>query len=294
MKNSTDTNLPPPPAYQEAPAAAYEQTEASRNFIPDDFKFSTAVASCEPQIRRWFMRKVYTLLSCQLVASFSMCLLVARSERLQRFVASHQWIMILAIVGALVTCVWLAMAPRQEEPDDAADPASAALMGVPSDTRSAPWYCLTYRGQLALLAVFTACEAYSLSLVTLVYDPQTVLRALLVTVVVVVGISLVAMSERFELATSSLTNVYYWLNLALWLLIGIGISSIFFGMGSAVDLFYSWGGATLFTVYLFVDTQLIFRKVYPDEEVRCAMVLYVDIINLFLYILRIMSRNRDD
>lgn len=287
-------NLPHPPAYTEASPAApapYEQNDESRNFIPDDFKFSTTVLSCEPQVRMWFMRKVYTLLACQILASFLFSLWVSRTPSAQEFIITHMWCMVLALVGGLVSCVWLSLAPRKDDFDDAAN--SVSLLGEQTAS-PAPWYCLSYRGQLALLAAFTFFEAYSLSIVTVAYDPQTVLSALFVTSVVVVGVTLLALSGRFDSTLSSAGSIYYWLNLALWLLIGIGFSSLFFGMNSKVDLFYSWGGAIIFTVYLFIDTQLVFRKVYPDEEIRCAMILYLDVINLFLYILRIMARNRDD
>ncbi|SCU98097.1 LADA_0H10572g1_1 [Lachancea dasiensis] len=305
MKDQTDSSLPPPPAYNETqtPGASgpgnptsYYQSEETRDFIPDDFKYSTTVVSCEPQVRRWFMRKVYTLLSFQILFSFAFCLWVSRSTSLQEFVYQKQWLFFVAMIGGIVSCIWLTLAPRASDYDedssllnsDAADPQPLA------ERSKRPWYCLSYRGQLALLAGFTVCEAYTLSLVTLVYEPRTILSAMLITGIVVVGITAMAVSDRFEATVTASGTIYYWLNLAVWLLIGIGFSSMFFGMNSTVDLIYSWLGAAVFTVYLFIDTQLIFRKVYPDEEIRCAMMLYLDIINLFLYILRILGRNRDD
>lgn len=304
------SQLPPPPAYNDAalpnkkgsapPNAAtpsYYQNDESRNFIPDDFKFSTTVVSCEPVVRRWFMRKVYTLLSCQLLFSFAFCAWVSYTPAVQTFIYQHMWLFWVASLASIVSCVWLALAPRAE--DQPLEPLLATPADEPQadDTREAqrtPWYCLSYRGQLALLSFFTLCEAYTLSLVTLVYNPQLILSAMLVTAVVVVAVTAMALSDRFESTVTSAGSIYYWLNIAVWLLIGVGLSSLFFGMNSTVDLIYSWLGATVFTVYLFIDTQMVFRKVYPDEEIRCAMTLYLDIINLFLYILRILARNRDD
>ncbi|SCU96177.1 LAME_0F15214g1_1 [Lachancea meyersii CBS 8951] len=314
MKDTVTSSLPPPPDYNESqvpPASAaaaaaaanpnptsYYQSEETRDFIPDDFKYSVTVTSCEPRIRRWFMRKVYTLLSCQLVSSFAFCFWVSRSPKIQDAIYRHQVLYVLVALAGLVSCVWLTLAPRASDYDE-------EYSGLTSETQETqgtatrpasrqPWYCLSYRGQLILLAFFTLCEAYTLSLVTLVYDPRTILSALFITGTVVVGITAMALSDRFETTVTASNTIYYWLNLAMWLLIGIGFSSIFFGMNAKVDLLYSWLGAAVFTVYLFIDTQLIFRKVYPDEEIRCAMMLYLDIINLFLYILRILGRNRED
>ncbi|CAR24569.1 Bax inhibitor 1 [Lachancea thermotolerans] len=318
MKDSADTSLPAPPAYTDAaapskgtgPSAAtaaaaspppaspsYYQTDETRDFIPDDFKFSTTVVSCEPVVRRWFMRKVYTLLSCQILFSFAFSAWVSHTPGVQAFILRKQWLFFLAMFGGLVSCVWLTLAPRAEdvaqEPllTPTGDGASADPARAPA---RAPWYCLSYRGQLALLGFFTFCEAYTLSLVTVAYNSQLILSAMLITGVVVVAVTAMALSDRFESTVTHSSSIYYWLNIALWLLIGVGFSSLFFGMNSTIDLIYSWLGATVFTIYLFIDTQMIFRKVYPDEEIRCAMMLYLDIINLFLYILRILGRNRDD
>lgn len=104
-------------------------------------------------------------------------------------------------------------------------------------------------------------------------------------------------AERFENVLNSATSIYYWLNWGLWIMIGMGLTALLFGWNthsSKFNLLYGWLGAILFTAYLFIDTQLIFRKVYPDEEVRCAMMLYLDIVNLFLSILRILANSNDD
>ncbi|KAG0672221.1 Bax inhibitor 1 [Maudiozyma exigua] len=268
-----------------------EQQANNGPYIPEDFMYSTKVISCEPQIRQNFMMKVYSLLSSQLLFTFVFAYTVSRHEGLQNFIINHMALWWIATLFTLVSCIWLSFAPRPEE----VEYNSSLLNGTDDDDPQAlPWYVLGRTGKLALLSIFTLCEAYTLSLVTLVYDPDVVLRALLITAVIVVGVSLMALSKRFANVLNSATSIYYWLNWALLLLIGIGISSMFFGLGNKMSLFYGWLGAIVFTVYLFIDTQLIFRKVYPDEEIKCAMMLYLDIINLFLSILRILNNNNDD
>ncbi|CAD1781212.1 similar to Saccharomyces cerevisiae YNL305C Protein involved in apoptosis [Maudiozyma barnettii] len=272
--------------------ADLEQQNGDGPYIPDDFMYSTKVSSCEPQVRQNFMMKVYSLLSSQLLFTFAFSYAVARNNGLQTFMFSHMALWWIAMVASVVTCIWLSFAPRAEEVEY-----STSLLndGIDNDDpQTLPWYVLGRSGKLALLSIFTLCEAYTLSVVTLVYDPDVVLRALLITAVIVIGVSLMALSPRFANVLNSATSIYYWLNWALLLLIGIGISSMFFGLGSKMNLFYGWLGAIVFTVYLFIDTQLIFRKVYPDEEIKCAMMLYLDIINLFLSILRILNNSSDD
>ncbi|CCD22774.1 Bxi1p NDAI_0A06200 [Naumovozyma dairenensis CBS 421] len=278
---------PPPP---------YEETDSITNppngpFIPDDFKYTVRVSSCEPQVREFFMNRVYSILSAQLLLTSSFTYWATQSPTLQSFIQNHIGIWILSTISALILCFFLAFTPRKD------DYISENIETGPSNSLrepSTPWYVLSKRSQLFVLGLFTIAEAYSISIVALTYDEKTILSALFITTIVVIGVSLTAMSGKFEFALESATSIYYWLNWALWIMIGMGFTMIFFGMNSTMDLIYGWFGAILFTVYLFVDTQLIFRKVFPDEEVKCAMMLYLDIINLFLSILRILGNSSSD
>ena len=49
------------------------------------------------------------------------------------------------------------------------------------------------------------------------------------------------------------------------------------------------GGAALFSLYIVYDVHEISKRVSPDEYINAAISLYLDIINLFLYILRILA-----
>ena len=55
----------------------------------------------------------------------------------------------------------------------------------------------------------------------------------------------------------------------------------------------SFFGAALFGLYLIVDIQLIMgnqsRRIGMDDYVFAAINLYLDVINIFLYILRILG-----
>ncbi|CCC67561.1 hypothetical protein NCAS_0A10030 [Naumovozyma castellii] len=276
---------PAPPPYQEQ-APNYNNSQGP--FIPDDFKYSTKVISCEPEVRQYFMNRVYSILSAQLLLTSSFTYWATQSEGLQTFITDHIGLWLFSTIFALLLCIALTFMPRYSDAIEITDE------GTEQESTRVPWYCLTKRGQLGLLSLFTIAEAYSISIIALTYDEQTILSALFITTIVVIGVSLTATSGKFEFALESAMSVYYWLNWGLWILIGIGFTSLFFGMSSTVDLLYGWFGAILFTVYLFIDTQLIFRKVFPDEEIKCAMMLYLDIINLFLSILRILNHSNDD
>lgn len=267
-----------PPPYQ-AIATSPDGVQDDRSNIPDDFKYSTTVVSCDFEVRQRFMANVYSILSTQLLCTLVFCYVTIKSPTLQLFLVQHTALYVIAAITTLVSCIWLALSPRPEEYEG-----------------PAPWYCLSGRGQYALLGLFTVAESYCLAGCVMFQSLEIVLSALVVTTVVVVGVSLMAFSGRFQLALESATSIYYWLNLAVLLLIGVGLSALLVGgMNSTVSIIYGWVGAVVFSIYLFIDTQLIFRKMHLGEEVRCAMMLYLDIVNLFLSILRILSsQNGDD
>ena len=238
-----------------------------------------------------------------MLLTFVVGLVVQRNPSLQAYMLLHPAAWWLCTILSIVTCIWLSVVPRAEDYELAALDAGS-LNGlleaqVPESQRSRerrlPWYVLTHRGQLSVLSVFTLCEAYVVTQFTLFYDADVVLQAILVTGIVVLGVTVMALSGKFSYLVDEGSSIYYWLNWALWVMIGIGISSLFFGISARMNFWYGVLGSVVFTIYLLIDTQMIFRKVYPNEEVKCAMMLYLDIINLFISILRVIgSGNGND
>jgi len=65
-----------------------------------------------------------------------------------------------------------------------------------------------------------------------------------------------------------------------------------------ITLVYASIGALLFSVYLIYDTQLMMGgehkySISPEEYIFAALNLYLDIINIFMYILTIIGASRD-
>ncbi len=73
----------------------------------------------------------------------------------------------------------------------------------------------------------------------------------------------------------------------------VGIIGIFIPWGSTTEMIYSGIGVLLFAGFTMYDFQKL--KQYPqDRYIDAALALYLDIFNLFLFILRlIMALNRD-
>jgi FtsH-binding integral membrane protein len=84
---------------------------------------------------------------------------------------------------------------------------------------------------------------------------------------------------------------------ALIILVIFGIVAIFIP-GRVMTLIYASCGALLFSLYLIYDTQLMMGgkhkySISPEEYIFAALNLYLDIVNIFLYILTIIGASRE-
>ncbi|XP_049513756.1 protein lifeguard 1-like [Dermacentor silvarum] len=68
-----------------------------------------------------------------------------------------------------------------------------------------------------------------------------------------------------------------------------------------LQMVYACAGAGLFSFYILIDTQLIMGgesracQISPEDYITGALMLYLDIMNLFVYILQILRQlNGDD
>jgi FtsH-binding integral membrane protein len=146
------------------------------------------------------------------------------------------------------------------------------------------WKRKSYPMNLVFLSGFTALEAYSVAVITSYYDSKIVLQAVLLTGGIFIGLTLFACQTKYDF-TSWLPYLFG----GLWVLILVGFMAAFFPPNSKVELAYSIIAALIFSAYILVDTQLIMRHYHVEEEIAAAISLYLDVINLFLSILRILN-----
>lgn len=82
------------------------------------------------------------------------------------------------------------------------------------------------------------------------------------------------------------------------LLVGAGIVGIFW-RNEFFHFLMACGGALIFSMYIVYDTQMMMGgshkySISPEEYVFAALNLYLDIINLFLYLLKIIRYLNND
>lgn len=86
--------------------------------------------------------------------------------------------------------------------------------------------------------------------------------------------------------------------LLFMVLLGLIVATILsiFWQNRILQIAITYGGAILFGIYLIYDTQLIMgdrsRSMSIDDYIMAAMMLYIDIVQLFIYILQILGDNR--
>lgn len=139
-----------------------------------------------------------------------------------------------------------------------------------------------------LLSIFTLAESYLVACSTARFDPGDVLLAVVVTTVVCVGLTIFAFQTKWDFTVMG--GILF---VCLLLLLLFGLVAMFFP-GRIIMLVYSSMGAILFSFYLIYDTQMMMggthkHSISPEEYVFAAITLYLDVINIFLYILSIIG-----
>ncbi|KAL5339009.1 inhibitor of apoptosis-promoting Bax1-domain-containing protein [Aspergillus crustosus] len=246
-----------PPSYQATDTA--QEPRGEDDNVPDDFKFGGTVAEGTLPVRMQFIRKVYAILTVQLLLTTVMSSISFFSDSYRSWIQGHFWVMMVSVFGAL----------------------GFLLVTY--------WKRKSYPTNLLFLSGFTILEAYSISVAVSFYESRIVVQALILTLGLFVGLTLFACQTKYDF-----TNWMPYLFGGLWFLILFGFVSAFVPYNSTMDLIYGGVAALIFSAYILVDTQLIMRHYHVEEEIAASISLYLDILNLFLAILRILNNQNNN
>ncbi|KXZ41918.1 hypothetical protein GPECTOR_243g588 [Gonium pectorale] len=222
-----------------------------------DYTFEFA----ERQVRQGFVRKVLGILGLQLLLTAGVTAAFVLHEPLRAYVYSAQWPFWTAFGVSLALVLALGISETLR--------------------RSHPW-------NLLALGAFTTCEALLVGTVSAAFDAKVVLLAVGCTAVVVLGCAAFATQSRVDLTLSSGA-------LLSLLLATISVSLLNLWIRAAwLTALLAGLGVFLFSMYLVFDLQLLMGghtlSLSADEYVFAALNLYLDIINIFLYLLQIISQ----
>eukprot|EP00195_Chlamydomonas_chlamydogama_P015386 CAMPEP_0202897672 /NCGR_PEP_ID=MMETSP1392-20130828/6367_1 /ASSEMBLY_ACC=CAM_ASM_000868 /TAXON_ID=225041 /ORGANISM="Chlamydomonas chlamydogama, Strain SAG 11-48b" /LENGTH=246 /DNA_ID=CAMNT_0049583367 /DNA_START=87 /DNA_END=827 /DNA_ORIENTATION=- len=244
-----------------AASSAYHQSYSE----VDLEKNSPGLSFADALVRQGFIRKVLGLLAVQLAITTAIAGCIVASTTLKSFVFQNPAIVVLCLllsVGSLLYMTFSETA-RHQHPTN-----------------------------LILAGVFTFGEGVLVGVASAHYSTDLVLMAFGMTAVATTALMVYALRTKEDFTISG-----GWLHACLMCLIAAGFVGLFFH-AAMFNLAVSFVGAVLFSLYIIYDVQLLIgghhtHKLSPDEYVFATISIYLDIINLFLYILRILGEMRD-
>jgi len=142
----------------------------------------------------------------------------------------------------------------------------------------------SYPTNFVLLGVFTLLESYTVGAIVSFVDKDLVVQALLLTLGVFFGLTLFTFQTRIDF--SGLGPILY---SGLWLLLLVFFMQIIFPFNRWLDFGIALATAVLFCGFIMYDTYQIIHRLSPEEYVIASLDLYLDIVNLFISILRILN-----
>lgn len=214
-------------------------------------------------MRVGFIRKVYCILSAQLIMTASLTSYVCFNDPAAFWLQQNLWFVVLCSVGTIITMY--------------------ALGCYPSVARSVP---MNY----VLLTIFTACQSVMVAAICSIYERKSVFMAAVLTATVVVALTIYAFNT-----TSDFTICGGFLFALIAVLLVASIMAIFI-RNRYLQLFISVLAVLCFSLYILYDTQMIVgnqsMRLSLDDYILAAMMLYIDIIQLFLEILKILGEKK--
>lgn len=231
--------------------------EAQEAGMPDDLYIGVTVSQATIEIRMAFIRKVYLILFLQIAATTIVGSLM-RLDASRSFLLAHTWTIFIPLVGALISMLFL-YAKRHSSP-----------------------------ANLILLSLFTVLEAMGVGAAVAFINTIVVLQALCLTGLVFIGLTMYTLQTKRDFSGWA-----PYLSTALMVMFFSSFITIFFPYSRTIDVAYSGFGTLLFSAYIVFDTQMICKHLSPDDWVVACVSLYLDAVNLFLNIVRVLSQMQE-
>lgn len=137
---------------------------------------------------------------------------------------------------------------------------------------------------IILLFVFTLIEACTVGVGVTAFQSYVVIKAFFTTFCMFAFLTMFTLQGRFEFEG---LGPYLFGGLGV-LIFGSTIQAVY-PYDSAAQLVFSLIGCLIFMMFIVYDTHKILTRLSPDEYVIGAIELYLDILNLFVYTLDILS-----
>ncbi|CAB4467177.1 unnamed protein product [Rhizophagus irregularis] len=208
----------------------------------------------DQSIRKAFVRKVYLLLTFQLLLTITLTVFFMYCEPVKRFVAEYQWLFFVSWIMTFVSLLVLFW-QRKRSPLN-----------------------------LFLLLLFTIFMSYGIGTVVSMYSSKVVLQAFLITLGVFIALEVFTFQSKYDFSSWG-----PFLYVALWIVIFASVIGWLFPYDKGYHIAISVFSALLFSAYIIYDTYMILKRVSPEEYILATVDLYLDVVNLFVAIVAIIG-----
>ncbi|XP_019748512.1 protein lifeguard 1 [Hippocampus comes] len=207
-------------------------------------------------VRRAFVRKVFSILTLQLVFTFSVVSVFTFSSVVKKAVQRNIWVYVSSFIIFLVVCI--------------------ALNCAKSLRRKHPWNIIG-------LAIVTVSLSYVVGTMASYHDTRAVIITMATTLVI--SLTIIAFSAQTRYDFSCCYGLL--LILAVDLLMFAFFSSFYYAYIPQVC--YGCLGALVYSLFLMCDCQLMMGalsyRLDPEEYVSAALIIYLDIMLIFIYLM---------
>jgi len=216
-----------------------------------------SVNSYDAIIRAGFIRKVYGILSIQMLVTVGGACLFMLNDATRQYV-THTPSMFYMAMFLPIGFIFALMCYKDRHPHN-----------------------------LVILGGFTLCEAYTIGVICAMYYENglgnIVLQALMLTAAVFMSLTAYTFTTKKDFSCLGAGLFGALIVLLVW-----GLLNMIFDFGGIGRMVFSLFGTLLFSGYILYDTSQIMHNLGPDDYVEGAINLYLDIINLFLYLLEFL------
>jgi len=227
----------------------------------------TAKNFSDANIRNNFMKKTFSIVGFQLLFTCLVCaLMIAYEKSVISFLgkSGEVW---LGINTALFLVLYF------------------TLICSESLRRSVPTNYI-------LLGGITLSMSIDLGIIVLMYEIESVINIVVMTGLLVGGLAAYAMTTKRDF---TIGNV-------IWFILMIDVLHcfiwLFFGRYEFTNILFSIFTATSFCIYLIIDIQTLMsgkrRKMAVDDYIFGALMIYMDIIQIFIKLLELFGEKKDD
>ncbi|PVU94374.1 hypothetical protein BB561_002595 [Smittium simulii] len=248
-------------SYQQIPP---DYSESSHINVPEEtrqedvFKLDDFVSQSNVKIRLAFVRKVYSILTIQILSIMASILLFKYNKSLELWLFSNAWSIFLSIFISFISLITINFKAR------------------------------TYPTNMILLSIFTISEAFTVGACAHFYSIEVLMQATIITLGIFIALTAFTIQSKYDF--SSMGPI---LITGLFGLILTGLINFFLPFPSFSKMLICIFTVFLFCGFIIYDTFMIMNRMSPEDYVLASISLYLDFLNIFINILRLLDGNND-